>query len=174
MKSVYCLAHITSKDCVDKWFAMRQYMPRTCPKCRRNPLASVQAYGSSAPIGRLEVEDAAAEDDESRPVSAETITAGVDGPASPSQVGLLASPVSLELVPVSYGRWDVCDDESVDSPSSARSVVVLSARSHGMGLDDSASQPPLSVRSILAQAPALPGAVPEDPPLPGTVPEGSE
>lgn len=31
--------HYFHKVCVDRWFSSRRYMPRSCPKCRRNPVA---------------------------------------------------------------------------------------------------------------------------------------
>jgi len=36
--------HAFHKDCVDRWFASRRYMPRSCPLCKRNPIAASTAW----------------------------------------------------------------------------------------------------------------------------------
>lgn len=35
--------HIFHRECVDKWFASRRYMPRSCPLCKRNPVLGVSS-----------------------------------------------------------------------------------------------------------------------------------
>jgi len=45
--------HYFHKTCVDTWFASRRYLPRSCPQCRQNPVASAQASGTAEQPGGL-------------------------------------------------------------------------------------------------------------------------
>jgi len=36
-------SHYFHTACIDSWFAFRRFMPRSCPQCRRNPIATVSA-----------------------------------------------------------------------------------------------------------------------------------
>lgn len=40
--------HFFHKQCVDKWFDSRRFRPRTCPTCRRNPLATEPTRNADA------------------------------------------------------------------------------------------------------------------------------
>lgn len=35
--------HAFHKDCVDRWFASKRYMPRSCPLCKRNPVPAASS-----------------------------------------------------------------------------------------------------------------------------------
>jgi len=46
--------HYFHKVCVDRWFASRRSMPRSCPQCRRNPIVGGQASPTDRGVGSQE------------------------------------------------------------------------------------------------------------------------
>jgi len=92
-------SHSFHKDCVDAWFAARQFRVRSCPLCNSNPLSPREAAESRVPP---ESNDHPAVEDE--------LGAIVEGPSCDS---LSRAPDGVEITNVSGAVAEGSDDASI-------------------------------------------------------------